>query len=517
MLRCRVSEHALVIAKSFNPQELVPVLVERGLLNDEERKLIAELTCRQSQREQLLEYFKRSPEPFLQCLEREENHKGHKYIVELVTGVECVIEALVQKSQEYEERVKQNRQEIVRDLDMKYLVPVMLKTELLTLSESEELEKWATYEEKSTYLLDEVLATKGPLAYVWLADCLEREHEVPRHAELFELITRKKPRSDSGDSSDEESDIDCELTSSTGSTMEPKSKRPATMSLPEAPLTGDAYEGIMKALWESCHRGHWDVLEREARKLTDDYSTDVQLKVVAWVELARSHIYRHNWKRVDEYIQKVRLLIDEADIMTHCRINMAYLKSRTKLVLFFWYLFNQDLRGAQKHLDLAKEALFNADISVPCEEDAAWILYCTGCLQLEQLWINYSSSVELSTEEGFETAINCACSYRKDTIQQHSRIYQAQLYLGCSQFNVGTARDQENIERARRCLDEVQEFADSLPCHSRALYFIALSDLYRNTGAFQQAQEYAQKAMDLASVGFEAERNAAQRRLEAVT
>ena len=519
-LRHEVNEHAVEIAKSLNPQELVPILVERGLLSDKERKLLAELTCRQSQREKLLEYFRRSPEPFLQCLEREENHKGHRYIIALVTGVEFGIEAQVQRSQEYEERVKQNRQEIVRDLDMTYLVPVMLKTGLLTWSECEELKKWTTYEGKSTYLLDQVLVTKGPLAYVWLADCLERECRVPRHAELFELITGRKPRSldsDSEGSSGEESDTDHESTSSTSSTAVPKPKRQATISSPEPPLTGDAYESVMKVLWDSCCRGQWDVLEVEARKLTDNDSTDVQLKVIAWVELARSHVFHQNWMKVDEYIQKVKLLIDEADIMAHSRTNTAYLVSRAELVLFFKYLFIKDLKRAEEHLDLAKEALFNVDISMPCEEDAVWILYCTGCLQLEQLWVNHSDSVESSTEDDFETAIKRACSYRKDTIEQHSYIRLAQLYLGCSHFNVGTARNRDSIEWACHCLDKVQKSADSLPCRSEALYFIALSDLHRNTGALEQAQECAQKAMDLASVGFRTEQSAAQGRLEAVT
>lgn len=66
-------------------------------------------------------------------------------------------------------------------------------------------------------------------------------------------------------------------------------------------------------------------------------------------------------------------------------------------------------------------------------------------------------------------------------------------------------------------LDKVWASADSLPCRSEALYFIALSDLHRNTGALEQAQECAQKAVDLASVGFRTEWSAAQRRLEAVT
>lgn len=513
----RVSEYAVEIAKSFNPQELVPILVERGLLSDKERKQLVELTCRQGQREKLLEYFRRSPEPFLQCLEREKDHMGHKYIVALVTEVEFAIKELVQKSKEYEERVKQNRQEIVRDLDMTYLVPVMLKTELLTQIDAAELKEWTTYEEKSIYLLDEVLVTKGPLAYVCLANCLEREHIVPRHAELFELITGKKPRSpdmynDSEGSSDEESETDHESISSTASTTVPKPKRQAVVCSPEPPLIGAAYESVMKVLWESCHRGQWDILEREARKLTDDDRTDVQLKIIAWVELARSHIFRQNWAKVDDYIQRVRSLIDEANIS---RTNAAYLVSRAELVLFLKYLFIKDLTRAQQQLDLAKEALFNVDISVPCEEDAAWILYCNGCLQLEQIWTNHSDSVE--TKEDFETAIRHACSYCKDTIQQHSYIRLAQLYLGCSHFNVGTARDQESIKRARDYLGKVWASADSLPSRSEALYFIALSDLHRNTGALEQAQECAQKAVDLASAGFRTEQSAAQRRLEAVT
>lgn len=506
----RIGEHSSEIAKSLNPQTLIPLLVEDGSLNDEERRAIV-VASRQIQSKMLLECFKRTPTRFLQCLEEEKDHCGHEYIVDLVKGNVFAIDSQIEKSKQYRERVKQNREEIIRDLDITYLIQVMLEEHLLTWSESQELEAQATYEGKSTFLLDEVLDTKGPVAYLKLAECLEQEQSVPRHADIFELITGQKPRlkpilrPQRNESSEEELESDNE--SIVGSMR----KRPAVICPLEEPLTGDAYEALMSKLWRSCHEAQWEALEREVNRLTNDSSsTDPQLKVVALLELAKSYVFRHNWANVDKCIQDAESL--KCTALDSDKTNTAYLKCRIELVLSLRNLLCGDLKSSIEHLYLAKEALFDGDIIRSCDEEYAWLSYCSGCLQLERKLSEIHD--QESPHMHFQYAINCACSYSKDTIQQQSYIRQAECYLGCSLLTVNTTKDQESIKKAEALLKNVEKCANSLTRHSKSLYFIALSDLHRTTGAIEEARKCAQTAVNLSCVGFMTELQAAEKRLE---
>lgn len=509
--------HAEEITKSFNPQELLAILVENAVLCDEERKLIAG-TCRRKQRRQLFECFRRSPETFIQCLENEKTHSGHRYILALVREEVFAIQSQIKKSKEYEERVFQRKEELVCDIDMNYLLPVLLGQELLTLTESEEIEAQRTCAQKSAYLLNEILPSKGPLAYLKFVNCLGEEHNVPRHAELFEYIVGHKPKkrflevSFGSESDDETPDHGL-----TDIASECKAKRRAIINSPQEPLAGAVYEAIMKVLWEGHHGGDWDVLETEAGTLLNTDSTDSQLKIVVLLEFARSHIFRKNWELVDKHTQSAKSHIEQ--LFKEDIVNAAYLSCQTELILSLKYLFFGDFQKAQQHLGLAKESLFNGDIQTPFGEYAARLSYCSGCIRLEKL---HGLSERDACEESplvvndFKAVLYYAqLDNSYDSTRVHAYLRLAQFYLNCSHFTAGRAKNQENIDQAQHYLQQVQ--VSSLLLRSQAIYYITSSDLARSTSARDEAKVLAQKALDIANnAGFLTEKDAAIRRLDAL-
>ena len=524
------SEHSDEITKSINPQELLPVLCDMCVVSDEERRLVAREACRKKQRQILFKCFERAPQPFLQCLESEEKHCGHKYIVALLREQisDTYLASQVSKSRVYEERVLKKKEELIRDVDMTYLSREMYKQNLITPSEFQALRGQSLSKTKSNHLFfDDILISKGPLAYLKFVWCLEEEHEAARHAELYEDIVRCKPTKRKhffDDSSGSESDEDAPGNHHQSSRLllKHRAKSQAKDSSPHEPLTGDKYDAMMKSLWGFHQRGEWESLDREIDTLVDDTDSDPQLKIVALLEKARGYILRKNWEIVDNCIEEAQRRIEL--VLRHDVVNGAYLLCRLELVLSLQHVLLGDFQSAQKHIEKAKAALFDGDISSLSTEYSVWLVYYSCWIQLEEHC--QMSEVDVTTESrilsDFRAIIDqegeCKIPSRKwyHDLQDHALLRLAQFYLNCSHFTVGTTRSQENIDQAQELLDSVESSSLSSP-RSQALYHTVQSDLSRSTSAKDEAKLQAQRALDISSkCGLMAERDSAELRLKAL-
>ena len=518
------SEHSEAITKSLNPRrELIAILVERGVLSDEERKSIVGEVCRNKQRQQLFECLKRQPGSFIHCLEDENTHWGHRYIVALMRGEvqDIYLPSQIRKSKLYEERVLERKQLMICDIDMTYLSQVMYERGLLAPSEYEEIEeiqrlKSRTHGESNRLFFNDILISKGPLAYLHFIHCLEEECKVPRHAEIFEDIVGCKPKGAKKrllvEISDSESDDD-----DSGLPKSACKRRAIFDSEIQEPLTGAKYNDLMKILWKCHHNGDWDGLESKVKTVVNCSTTEPQLKVVALLEMARGYIFQKNWKLVDKFTCLARDETVNAAQCTKLNVNNAYLHCRIKLICTLQHIFLGSFKEAKQYLDEARESLFNVGINMPRSEYAPWLSYCSGFIQLEEMQSQFPDNDACKlVVTTFQTVIEHAKLFGCfDGLVEHSRLRLAQFYLKCSHFTAGTADNPHSIRQAQHYLNSVD--ISNLSLRSQAIYHTVCSDMSRNNNEREKAEMHAKTALDISSKAqYMTELEAAKLRLTAL-
>ena len=127
---------------------------------------------------------------FLEALEEENQHIGHKYILSLLRNSAYADQDDLDISSQILERIhSHNIMEKIK-LGLKLsgaLIPHLLKKRLLTPDEVEMLENCTTVMGNTTLL--KLFDTKGPTAYLLFVQCLKDEDTHITHQELFTLIS----------------------------------------------------------------------------------------------------------------------------------------------------------------------------------------------------------------------------------------------------------------------------------------------------------------------------------------
>ena len=155
-------------------------LREENLLSEEQlRILISSDLCPPKKGSFILETIiakgKVACEQFYSCLRKEISHLGHAYIARLLEGKEFSADKEAMSfSLEIKKQVRRHHNAL-RDMDFSTLVPVMLKHDLLTPTESKVLLSNEKTQAWKAAQLELILGTKGPLAYHIFVQCLGEE------------------------------------------------------------------------------------------------------------------------------------------------------------------------------------------------------------------------------------------------------------------------------------------------------------------------------------------------------
>lgn len=451
----------------------------------------------------LLERLKSQPDAFLECLKRETEHLGHAYIVALIEERQFSTVEDCAESAKWKERLLRNQIRVL-DANVQALKPYLIKYQLLTSSEAEDLDSKPSDKEKITYLLNVILETKGPTAHLLFATCLKEETSHPTHKELYEALLmddevkrdgisirkgRKRPS----------------MSSSDNVSMIKRLLIPLEM---ERPLKGNRYSKMMRIFQMAHHSANWDNLEERAQCYMS--GDNIQLKAAALLEMAISYTFRGMSAKVDSFVRSARSLLSKVT-----GNNRQFLEGRCEHVLSCRYRYSKQFDKARGHTYRAKAILFGHDAG----EDSSWAHYCDACVLLEQ----YAQSPnkdqkELKRLKGlFQMAIDHAerHSTGMDVVKPHSHIRLAQLCLGSTQFSAGITRDKEMVQEARCHLEAVD--VGSLKQRSQSLYYIFKSDLYVNTGDPRQALFCAKRALELGQPNYTVEIRSAEERIKALT
>ena len=295
----RIRTHYSEIVQCLNHEELMGYLREEDLLSEEQLDILTSSGRSSKEKRSLIldaiiAKGKVACKQFYSCLRKEISHLGHGYIARLLEGEDFPIDKEAMTfSLEIKERVKIHHNAL-RDVDFSALVPVMLKHDLLTHTESQVLLSNQETQAWKAAQLELILGTKGPLAHRIFVQCLDEEDSHPTHYELCSLFISRESSSETDSALNRK--VHCtqrkhKIDNNSQDLTLPK-RRPREFEF-EGQLAGKRYSQLMLTFQTCHHNGDWCKLEVQ-RVLRRGIP---ELSAVALLEEAISHIFRKKQRK----------------------------------------------------------------------------------------------------------------------------------------------------------------------------------------------------------------------------
>ena len=511
----RIRTHYSEIVQCLNHEELMGYLREEDLLSEEQLDILTSSGHSSKEKRSLIldaiiAKGKVACKQFYSCLRKEISHLGHAYIARLLEGEDFPADKEAMTfSLEIKERVKIHHNAL-RDVDFSALVPVMLKHDLLTHTESQVLLSNQETQAWKAAQLELILGTKGPLAHRIFVQCLREEDSHPTHHELRSLFISHESSSETDSALNRK--VHCtqrkhKIDRDNSQDLTLPKRRPREFEF-EGQLAGKRYSQLMLTFQTCHHNGDWYKLEIEVQEVLK--CGIPELSAVALLEEAISHIFRKNREKVLDCVDKAQKLIKE---IQGSGGNTRILQARYEHVVSWLYCYAKEYKEAFYH---ATNALVHL-VHVNSGEDKSFAFYCSACIRLESytegVAVDESSPEQI--KEDFRLAIDFARSHDigMDVVEPHSHIRLAQQCLQSTQFQAGHVTNRDRIREASNSLGEVN--VDMLSQRSKSLFYLLKSDLYMNEGKTEEAIGSAIVSLELSKNGkFAVEQQSAESRLQ---
>lgn len=514
----RFEQNEILVKRWLNLSEILPVLLENGLVDCDDRDEI--LSRYKTSRDESFQYLRRRLSAkethvyvkFCHCLRQKhaQVHLGHEHVADLLEGKEFSPHEKAQRerSGQIRETMRQNETKLQVLLNLSALVPHLNKYSLVTPSELDYLSRGHMEPSETIQQFLRILDTKGPTAHCLFLRCLAEECTHPGHAEIKDVLIKavgeekqgKPPLSatnpQSGVSSDHHGD-----------------ELQLVVKIPRTPhrirlrgvLGNRQYVDRMRELQFHRYHGNWDRFNNIIRRLVKSRSID--LKVFGMLAKAVASI-------IEGKTEETMQLVDQAERLCNAgklqHSNGIIMLGRCLYIRSAVYRHKKDYKRAKEYLDYSKQVLLSADIEPG--EDTASIYYHTGTLALDCQQEDKKDAIE-----AFTNAISHA--ERDDSglplIGWHSRVFSAFLFMGSTHNNFGqTKPSAAYLTKAENILPGEPEVED-LPDRTKALCFIAKSDVKRWQENIKCAVAHAQRALGIAdSCRFAFEKKYAYNRLK---
>lgn len=473
--------------KYTNLSILVPCLEEEDLIDhrskiaDEERSPSDRIDC-------LLELLQKGgPEicgKFIQVLEEEDEHMGHRYILDLIRGCKYAEDDEIALSSKLRERVGERdiTDKLLSNMDLETLAGRMYSEKLVTEDELETLRSWNLTTGVRNKMILKILDTKGPLAYLMFLHCLKEDSvdfEQVTGLELFKLICNDES-------------VEIEVTSACRKRKARESEEiTVTKRVPirleiEGELITDKYLKVIQNIRLHHNKGEWDAVDRIVASCKEE---SADFYVAVRLESCTGFITCKRPDKVEETVKKARKLCSK--ITNNCN---TFLRGRCEWTLAKLYRYTKENDKALNHIIMARHIQYN----IKAGEDTALSNYCYACILLESLAKKFDPYQDREAKRSLELAIEHASSGDFGLDVAHPKIRLAQLYLGSSPQSPGTKTDDSSLNKARSSLESVGQNLQDLAIRTQCIYYYTESDLHRNSGEPDKAIHSAQKALDIA-------------------
>lgn len=508
-LHKRLKAHQEAIEQNLNVSCLIPHLYQNGIISDLGSGIadnsrpsldrIKELVSLVTENDAMVN------KKFLEALENEDQHLGHRYIRCLLMDQKYADEEDISTSSKIQVRVRKNMRRVIKGMKLeRALIDHLYQKNLLTRNEFEELSESGNKgsNDKNLTVL-RLLHSKGPTAHLLFAQCLKEETEHSTHRELYQLISGECIAGENQQrvsvTSRKRKLEDCERHVSV-------KRNPSRLAI-EGGLKTVKYFEVMKKIRQYHNQGEWkaveDIVQQSANR-------SVELHVAVLLESCTGLIIRKQRDRVIQVVAKARELCSKID--NNCA---TYLRGRCEYTMARMHQYANERDKALKYITMARNIQYNVEFG----EDTALTNYCYGCILLECLACSSKSCTNDEIKESAESLESAIMPYNKSRIYglnvAHPKIRLAQLHLGSSSCCPGTTTDSKRLGKAQYYLERAAEpSVDSLAPRTQSIYYYTQSDLYRNKGELEEARRYAQKALAIAEANkFTTEIESANARL----
>ena len=473
-IRENLKKHKEAILRCLVPSQLYKLLSELHL---DEVSTTTRLK-RSKQAEILLDEVVKASAffQFLEGLEEDTEHMGHKYIVSLLRGEKFATEEEIQLSETFRQQMKKELNSVLQSLNVKELIPHLQTNQLITNEEQERLTNPYNTSEEQTRILFSILKTKGPTAfYLLVEECLAKEESHLRHKDLYQLLTAVMETRKRG--ADDSSMV---------------SKRyPCLLDPPEG-ITTETYMEMIAQIRQDHMKGgqRWEAAENTINGEIGIPDNPLEMKIALLLESCNLYVLN---RQPDEVLARVDRAREMCMSLYRQEGNAQVLEGRCEWVLARLYKFKGDFERAKTHIDTAYSLTANCAIG----EEKILINFVNGSILLDSkksrqdlrhAIASFESAITLASEEDYGMNMG-----------QYCKIRLAQAYVGSSLNDPAKSREglsQHNIDNAKRVLRDLEH--TDMRHRTRWSYLLTCSDVYRLDGQMDQANAYADRAFDWA-------------------
>ena len=486
----QLKTHREAIEQNLNLSTLIPHLYQNGIISDLGSGIADDSRPSQDRIEGLLSLVTESdPEThakFLEALDKEDQHLGHRHIWCLLTDQKYADEEDIGTSSKIQQRIKKNMKRVVKGMQLEgALLAHLYEKKLLTEKEFEKLKQTNKATDAKNQSVLRLLHSKGPTAHLMFAQCLKEETEHSTHGELYQLI------------SGEESNLIEQTLPVTNRKRKledcvwPVSvKRVPSRLAMEGELKTIEYLEVIKKIRQCHNQGQWKEVEEIVQQ---SVNRSIKLHVAVLLESCTGLIIRKQRDKILQVVDKARELCSNID--NNCA---TYLRGGCEYTMARMHQYANERDEALKYIRMARHIQYNVELG----EDTALTNYCYGCILLECLANSPDSQTDEMKEakELLESATMPSDQSRNYGLNAaHPKIRLAQLYLGSSSCCPGTMTDSKRLKKAQYYLEKAAEpSVESLAPRTQCIYYYTQSDLYRNQEYLEKARSSAQKAFAIA-------------------
>ena len=311
---------------------LIPHLCEEGLIDlqskiaDESQSIIERTECLLAL---LVKGGPKNCTKFLEALQKEDQHMGHKYILALLSGYEYADEDEVTNSLRIRKHIGETaiREVLLKGMKLETaLIDHLFNEMLVTEDEFEMLLNCDTQTERNEMVL-KILNTKGPTAHLKFAQCLHKESTHVTHHDLFKLICSNKTLElyilSMNQKRKSREDDEVSMTK----------RVPIRLEI-EGELVTEEYLKVICNIRFHHNQGEWDAVD----KIVEDCAVkSVEFFVAVMLESCIGFIIRKRLDKVEETVKRARKLCSQ--ITNNCK---TFLRGRCEWILANLYLYTGD-------------------------------------------------------------------------------------------------------------------------------------------------------------------------------
>ena len=489
-LNKQLKVHREAVEQNLNLSYLIPHLFKNEIISDLESGIADNSRPSQDRIKELVSLVTDNDaivHKFLEALDNEDQHLGHRYIWCLLTDQKYADEEDISTSSIIQVRIKKNTRRVVKGMKLeRALIDHLYQKRLLTRNEFEELSQSGNKgnNDKNQTVL-RLLHSKGPTAHLLFAQCLKEETEHSTHKELYQLISGEGTAAEQNRSFSRKRKLENDKCPVVVKHI------PSRLTI-EGELKTVKYLEVIKKIRQYHNQGEWKAVEDIVQQSA---SRSVELYVAVLLESCTGLIIQKQRDRVLQVVTKARELCSKID--NNCE---TYLHGRCEYTMARMHQYANERDEALKCIRMARHIQYNVEFG----EDKALTNYCNGCILLECLANSTDSHTDEFNIKEAETSLESAIMpYDKSKIYglnvAHPKIRLAQLYLGSSSCCPGTVTDLKRLEKAQYYLEKVAEpSVENLAPRTQCIYYYTQSDLYRNNGDLEEARSSAQKALAIA-------------------